>query len=80
MRGLLGINAEGCKSILDGFFALSYRSLMAEKKTPKNAGSAASREDRLKAALKANMARRKAQAKARAVQQDPKTGKDGEQG
>lgn len=53
---------------------------MAEKKTPKNDGSAASREDRLKAALKANMARRKAQAKARAVQQDQDTGKDGEQG
>lgn len=78
MRGLLGINAEGRKSILDGFFALSYRSSMAEKKTPKNDGSAASREDRLKAALKANMARRKAQAKARADKQDQDTGKSGE--
>lgn len=79
MRGLLGINFGGCKSILDGFFTLSYRSLMAEKKTPKNDGSAAAREDRLKAALKANMARRKAQAKARA-QQDQNTGKDGDKG
>ncbi len=78
MRGLLGINAEGRKSILDGFFALSYRSLMAEKKTPKNDRSAVSREDRLKAALKANMARRKAQAKARAEKPDQDTGKNGE--
>lgn len=51
---------------------------MAEKKTPKNDGSGASREDRLKAALKANMARRKAQAKARAEKQDRDTGKSGE--
>jgi len=51
---------------------------MAEKKTPKNDGPAASREDRLKAALKANMARRKAQAKARAGKQDQDTGKSGE--
>ena len=36
------------------------------------------REDRLKAALKANMARRKAQAKARADKQDQDTGKSGE--
>ncbi|WP_165589941.1 hypothetical protein [Phaeobacter italicus] len=43
---------------------------MAEKKTAKNKGSAQTREDRLKAALKANMARRKAQAKARAVSDD----------
>jgi hypothetical protein len=40
---------------------------MAEKKTPKTkAKQPDSREDRLKAALKANMGRRKAQAKARA--------------
>ncbi|AHD02306.1 MULTISPECIES: hypothetical protein [Leisingera] len=51
---------------------------MAEKKTPKNDRSAVSREDRLKAALKANMARRKAQAKARAEKPDQDTGKNGE--
>jgi len=44
-----------------------------------------SRDDRLKAALKANMAKRKAQAKARAGQDDApkaelKTGKDPENG
>lgn len=40
---------------------------MTEKKPPKPADrKASSREDRLKAALKANMARRKQQARARA--------------
>ena len=48
---------------------------MAEKKTPKSGAAAATREDRLKASLKANMARRKAQAKARAAQQDTTTDK-----
>lgn len=49
---------------------------MADKNTPKKHGkSGDTREDRLKAALKANMARRKAQAKARATSED-KTGKD----
>ncbi|MFW8636724.1 hypothetical protein [Cribrihabitans pelagius] len=51
---------------------------MSEKKTPKSGSSSASREDRLKAALKANMARRKAQAKARAVKQDQQNKKSGE--
>ncbi|SMO85348.1 hypothetical protein [Ruegeria faecimaris] len=42
---------------------------MAEKNTPKKHGRSGDvREERLKAALKANMARRKAQAKARATQ------------
>ena len=42
---------------------------MERKTTPVNkAKNAQSREDRLKSALKANMARRKAQAKARAGQ------------
>ena len=36
------------------------------QKTPPGKTKASSREDRLKAALKANLARRKAQAKARA--------------
>ncbi|MCE8510427.1 hypothetical protein KBY27_05365 [Ruegeria pomeroyi] len=44
---------------------------MAEQKTPSKSKSApAGREDRLKAALKANLARRKAQAKARTAQAD----------
>jgi hypothetical protein len=44
---------------------------MADKDTPKKHGkSDDAREERLKAALKANMARRKAQAKARAASDD----------
>lgn len=44
---------------------------MAEKNSPKKHGkSGETREDRLKAALKANMARRKAQARARAASDD----------
>lgn len=39
---------------------------------------AQSREDRLKAQLKANLARRKAQAKARAGNENEKTGKTGD--
>ena len=70
MRGLLGAIAKLCKGNLDGFFRLSYTGFMADKKTPKSNGKSAAREDRLKAALKANMARRKAQAKARTVQSD----------
>ena len=42
---------------------------MARKNDPSHAGATgASREDRLKAALKANLARRKAQAKNRSAQ------------
>ncbi|MGV6803571.1 MAG: hypothetical protein ACWA49_05135 [Ruegeria sp.] len=49
---------------------------MAEKNSPKKHGkSGDGREDRLKAALKANLARRKAQARARATPED-KAGKD----
>ena len=44
---------------------------MADKDTPRNkTKTEASREDRLKAALKANLGRRKAQAKARTAQAD----------
>ncbi|MEY8841488.1 hypothetical protein AB9K41_20865 [Cribrihabitans sp. XS_ASV171] len=45
---------------------------MVERKDPKKPGkSGATREDRLKAALKANLARRKGQARARqAAEQD----------
>jgi hypothetical protein len=74
VRGLLGINAEVRKTILDGFFALSYTRFMADKKSPKTSAQSTNREDRLKAALKANMARRKAQAKARAAKQDSEAG------
>ncbi|CUH50835.1 hypothetical protein J7382_03910 [Shimia sp. R11_0] len=47
---------------------------MERKTTPKNKAqkTAQSREDRLKAALKANMGRRKAQAKARAATDTPR--------
>ncbi|NVO54273.1 hypothetical protein HW561_00520 [Rhodobacteraceae bacterium B1Z28] len=49
---------------------------MADKNSPKKHGkSGTTRDDRLKAALKANMARRKAQAKARATRDD-NAGKD----
>ncbi|WP_377190701.1 hypothetical protein [Ruegeria meonggei] len=49
---------------------------MADKNAPKKPGkSGDAREERLKAALKANMARRKAQAKARATP-NGKAGKD----
>ncbi|MES0826501.1 hypothetical protein [Ruegeria sp. SCP11] len=44
---------------------------MADRNTPKkHSKSGDAREERLKAALKANMARRKAQAKARAASED----------
>ncbi|MQQ10251.1 hypothetical protein GFB49_17420 [Epibacterium sp. SM1979] len=65
----------GMQEHLDGFFSLSYRSFMADPKTPKKQGSDANREDRLKAALKANMARRKAQAKARSTKPVDAAGK-----
>ena len=57
-----------------------------DRKTPKStpAGSAraeaGSREDRLKAALKANLARRKAQARARSAATEPEAGADGDNG
>ena len=49
---------------------------MTDKKTPGTGKkTATSREDRLKAALKANLGRRKAQAKARTQDADNETGK-----
>jgi len=48
---------------LDGFFPLRYVTCMT---TPRSQTSDDSRDQRLKAALKANIARRKAQARARA--------------
>ncbi|WP_299828320.1 hypothetical protein [uncultured Roseobacter sp.] len=48
---------------------------MAQKADPKESAKAnEARADRLKAALKANLARRKAQARARAQDQGAKTG------
>ena len=48
---------------------------MTDKKSPSGgAKQATTREDRLKAALKANMARRKAQARARSTSSAPKHG------
>ena len=48
---------------------------MADRKAPQKPGpKGQSREDRLKAALKANMARRKAQARARAVENEDGAG------
>lgn len=41
-----------------------------------NDGEAGSREDRLRAALRANLARRKAQARARSDRNAPETGND----
>ena len=52
---------------------------MADKDTPKKHGkSGDAREERLKAALKANMARRKAQARARATQDNKKSEEQGQ--
>jgi hypothetical protein len=49
-----------------------------KQNTPKRPGaSAQTREDRLKAALKANMARRKSQARARKETEPKKDGQDG---
>ncbi|MBW4709226.1 hypothetical protein KX928_15655 [Roseobacter sp. YSTF-M11] len=48
---------------------------MAQKdQSPKPGKPGTSRDDRLKAALKANLARRKAQSRARAKDQGPDTG------
>ncbi|MFT4960315.1 MAG: hypothetical protein ACI92Z_001396 [Paracoccaceae bacterium] len=50
---------------------------MADKSTPRsNLKAATSRDDRLKAALKANLARRKAQVRARSEDGAGKTGKN----
>jgi hypothetical protein len=42
-----------------------------QRQTPRKTEPSASRDDRLKAALKANMARRKAQARARSAEAAP---------
>ncbi len=78
---------KGMQEDLDGFFRLGYRSVMSEKKQPSQTNTStnttantrktqSAREDRLKAALKANMARRKTQAKARTQETQNKTAQD----
>ena len=53
------------------FAHIANRAVMSDKQTKSSKGkTATSREDRLKAALKANMAKRKAQARARAAGND----------
>jgi len=49
---------------------MSTSKTASQSAKPKAAKPAATREDRLKAALKANMGRRKAQARARAAAED----------
>ncbi|MBS0123103.1 hypothetical protein [Thetidibacter halocola] len=49
-----------------------------ERKTPETKPAAQPREDRLKAALKANLARRKAQARARQAPGADKAGQTGD--
>ena len=62
--GILAIPKSG-KRNLDGFSPLGYVPRMSRKPDSGKAGKASPREDRLKAALKANLQRRKAQAEAR---------------
>jgi hypothetical protein len=64
------------KRNLDGLPRLRYVALMSRKPSPGGTPKAKAREDRLKAALKANLARRKAQAAARGGNND-KNGKAG---
>ena len=54
-----------CKRNLDAFSELLYNLCMSEKKEQKVPSKDQARDDRLKAALKSNMAKRKVQAKAR---------------
>ena len=67
MGGSLDAKDPARKGNLDCFSRLLYEVFMSSK-TP--AKPAASRDDRLKAALKANMARRKAQTRARTARHD----------
>lgn len=55
------------------FALIANRAVMSDKQHQSSKGkTATNREDRLKAALKANMAKRKAQARARAAGPDKK--------
>jgi hypothetical protein len=67
------IASSFCALHLDGKLLILYGTNMgqdSQAKPSKPNKAEVSREERLKAALKANMAKRKAQAKARAVQSD----------
>ncbi|WP_145399651.1 hypothetical protein [Paracoccus sulfuroxidans] len=48
------------------------------RKSPPGNGKSDGREERLKAALRANLSRRKAQGRARADEEQDRTGQDGE--
>ena len=48
--------------------------MAGKEQSPKSGNNGSTREDRLKAALKANLARRKAQAKARDTDKEEKNG------
>lgn len=68
---------ETAQGHLACFFRLLYGKIMESKNAPSSkAQKAQAREDRLKAALKANMSRRKAQARARATTEDQTKGTD----
>ncbi len=67
MAGSIDPNIPSCKPILDAHWALRYRRPMAEKTTPKSK-AAQERDARLKAALKANLSKRKQQARVRGAQ------------
>ena len=71
VRGSLDPIATPRKPILDGAVPLRYANRMARKTSSRKQGTE-SREARLKAALKANLGRRKAQAKAREAGQETK--------
>ena len=59
--------AGGASPLWTVFARIANRAVMSDKQEQKNRAKPANpREDRLKAALKANMAKRKAQARARA--------------
>ena len=64
-RRSLEVITLSCKRNLDAFSELLYKLCMSEKKEQKVPSKDQARDDRLKAALKSNMTKRKAQAKAR---------------
>jgi hypothetical protein len=66
---VIRLKIQRAQGHLECFFRLMYGKCMESKKAPSSkAAEKQTREDRLKAALKANMGRRKAQARARAAE------------
>ncbi|SFR35225.1 hypothetical protein SAMN04488005_0781 [Yoonia tamlensis] len=64
---------EGASPVWTLFALIANRAVMSDKQNNNSKSKpATNREDRLKAALKANMAKRKAQARARAAEPDKK--------